>query len=67
MVEASFAHRRKTLVNSLSSANDTRLDKEKIVCALNELKEKYPDIDENIRAEKLSIFEFCDLSDILNR
>ncbi len=67
VVEASFAHRRKTLVNSLSSAADIRLEKERIVSALNELKEKYPDINENIRAEKLSIFEFCDLSDILNR
>ena len=57
VVRGAFALRRKTLVNSLASAG---FAKEKTLAALNEL-----GIDANIRGEKLSLSEFCELSDLL--
>ena len=57
VVRGAFALRRKTLVNSLASAG---FAKEKTLAALSEL-----GIDANIRGEKLSLSEFCLLSDLL--
>ena len=65
LVSASFAHRRKTLVNSASASGQPRLDKKKLQHALNVLHETYPHIDENIRAERLTLQEFAALSDLL--
>lgn len=57
VVRGAFALRRKTLVNSLASAG---FAKEKTLAALSEL-----GINANIRGEKLSLSEFCLLSDLL--
>ncbi len=57
VVRGAFALRRKTLVNSLASAG---FAKEKTLAALNEL-----GIDANIRGEKLSLEQFCQLADLL--
>ena len=65
LVTAAFAHRRKTLVNSASASGHPRMDKEKVQCALNVLHKTYPQIDETVRAEKLSLEEFAALSDLL--
>ena len=65
LVSASFAHRRKTLVNSVSASGHPRMDKEKVQRALNVLHGTYPHIDENIRAERLTLQEFAALSDLL--
>ncbi len=59
VVRGAFALRRKTLVNSLASAG---FAKEKTMSALSEM-----GLDANIRGEKLSLTQFCYLSDILNR
>lgn len=60
VVKESFAHRRKTLVNSLSACGDPRLTRERISRAMRK-REIPPDI----RAERLSITQFADLSDDL--
>ena len=59
VIKAAFAQRRKTLVNSLANAGKFG-SKEKITQAVTALGK-----DANIRGEKLSIEEFCALSDIL--
>ncbi len=59
VVKAAFAQRRKTLVNSLANAGCFG-SKESISSAIESLGK-----DVNIRGEKLSIEEFCALSDIL--
>ncbi|MFR5875584.1 MAG: 16S rRNA (adenine(1518)-N(6)/adenine(1519)-N(6))-dimethyltransferase RsmA [Eubacterium sp.] len=58
VVKAAFAQRRKTLVNSLS--NSLGLSKNKITYALESL-----GLDSNIRAEKLEMEDFVNLSDLL--
>lgn len=60
VVKEAFAHRRKTLVNSLSSCGDTRLTKDRIVDALQK-----KDIPPDVRAERLSIEQFAILADLL--
>ncbi len=57
-VKAAFSQRRKTVVNSISSGMG--IPKEKVIEALNEL-----GISETIRAEKLSMEDFSNLSDML--
>lgn len=59
VIKAAFAQRRKTLVNSLANAGCFG-SKESISNAIESLGK-----DVNIRGEKLSIEEFCRLSDIL--
>lgn len=59
IVRASFANRRKTLVNSLSGAN-IGFGKEQIAAALESL-----DLRADIRAEKLSLENFAQLTDFL--
>lgn len=61
VVRASFANRRKTLVNSLSGAN-IGFGKEQIAKALDFLGLKA-----DIRAEKLSLSDFAKLTDYLNK
>lgn len=58
LVKAAFAQRRKTLTNSLS--NTLGKSKDEIVSALNEL-----NLDANIRAEKLTMEDFVNLSNLL--
>ena len=60
VVKESFAHRRKTLVNSLSACGDPRLTRGHISRVMRK-REIPPDI----RAERLSITQFADLSDDL--
>jgi len=59
VVKSGFSNKRKTLVNNLS--NSLHLDKDKIVSSLNNLK-----LDQNIRAQELSVKEWIDLSKLLN-
>lgn len=71
VVKEAFAHRRKTLINSLSACGDPRLTKERIAGALYRLpvtESASPDsgrIGENIRAERLTMEQFAALSDLL--
>lgn len=58
LVKAAFAQRRKTLVNSLS--NSLGISKNEITKALTEL-----GLDQNIRAEKLTMEDFVNLCDLL--
>ena len=60
VVKESFAHRRKTLVNSLSACGDPRLTRERILRAMSK-----NGIPPDTRAERLSIAQFADLSDDL--
>ena len=57
VVRAAFAQRRKTLVNSLSSALGMPLSKEALTCAVTAC-----GLPENIRGERLSITDFAALS-----
>lgn len=61
VIKASFAQRRKTLLNGLSNAPYIGKSKEQIRSALVEC-----ELDEGIRGEKLSLQQFADLSDALN-
>lgn len=60
VIKASFAQRRKTLLNGLSNAPYIGKSKEAIRSALSEC-----GLDESIRGEKLSLQQFADLSDCL--
>ena len=60
LIKKAFANRRKTLVNNLNQGYN--LSKEEIINVLNEL-----NIDQNIRSEALSIEQFIELSDILDK
>lgn len=58
IVKSSFAQRRKTVLNSLS--NTMGISKDKVLQALESL-----GLDKNIRAEKLTMQNFADLSELL--
>ena len=60
LIKKAFANRRKTLVNNLNQGYN--ISKEEIVTILNEL-----NIDMNIRSEALSIEQFIELSDVLEK
>ena len=60
IIKASFAQRRKTLVNGLCNSNEISVDKEAVLDALSKMGLK-PDV----RGEKLSLADFAKLSDIL--
>ena len=60
LVKASFAQRRKTLVNGLVNSGELSLSKNRVLDALSEMGLK-----EDVRGEKLSLAEFARLSDIL--
>lgn len=60
LIRAAFGQRRKTLVNSLSSAPDLGLTKASVAAALTQMKKS-----ESIRGEALTLSEFAQLSDIL--
>ena len=62
IIKASFAQRRKTLLNGLNNAPNLKFTKEDVVSALNEM-----GIDERIRGEALSVEDFANLSNILNK
>lgn len=57
LIHHAFAQRRKKMINSLESSKFLNLDKEKIKDAFNKAK-----LNENVRAEELSIEEFILLS-----
>jgi 16S rRNA (adenine1518-N6/adenine1519-N6)-dimethyltransferase len=58
LIKGAFIHRRKTLVNSVSS--ETGIGKDKIVAALSSL-----NLSPTVRAEALSLEDFANLSNIL--
>lgn len=60
LVHASFAKRRKKLINSLTSTNFNNLDKESLTNILTSL-----GIDQNIRAEQLDIEDFIKIADYI--
>lgn len=60
VVRAAFAQRRKTLLNSLSSALGGIYNKEAIACAISQC-----GLPDNIRGERLSISDFATLSKAL--
>lgn len=60
VVKSAFGQRRKTLVNALTNSPYLSLSKE---CILQSIRDT--GFDENIRGEKLSIYDFAELSDIL--
>ena len=62
VVKASFAQRRKTLVNGLSSAFGDRLSKEAISQAVTSC-----GFDERVRGETLDLEGFAKLTDALGR
>lgn len=62
IIKASFAQRRKTLLNGLNNAPNLKFTKEDVISALNEM-----GIDERIRGEALSVEDFANLSNILNK
>lgn len=61
LIKAAFAQRRKTLVNSLANAGKFG-SKEAITLAVEKIGK-----DANIRGEKLSIEDFCALSDVFSQ
>ena len=73
VVREAFAHRRKTLVNSLSACGDPRLSREQVTRALQTLPQgegtlrlsEARGVDPAIRAERLNIAQFAALSDLL--
>ena len=66
VVKEAFAHRRKTLINSLSACGDTRFSKERVAQALRCLPSgEGTGVEENIRAERLTMEQFAMLSDAL--
>lgn len=60
VIRASFAQRRKTLVNGLCNSSEISVDKEAVLKALEEMGLKA-----DVRGEKLSLVEFAKLSDLL--
>lgn len=60
VIRASFAQRRKTLVNGLCNSSEISVDKEAVLKALEEIGLKA-----DVRGEKLSLAEFAKLSDLL--
>lgn len=62
LIRASFAQRRKTLVNGITNSAELSFTKEQVTDALSELSWK-PDI----RGETLGLEEFAELSDVLGR
>ena len=66
VIKEAFAHRRKTLINSLSACGDPRLTKAKIADMLNHLPVAGEGtVNENVRAEQLTMAQFAALSDLL--
>ena len=60
VIRAAFAQRRKTLVNALSNAPTLGITKEAAASAIESL-----GLDARIRGERLSLFQFSELSDRL--
>lgn len=60
-VRAAFSQRRKTLINSMSSAPNWRLDKEIIKRLINDMNLK-----ETVRGEELSVEQFIIMSNIIS-
>lgn len=62
LIHSSFAQRRKTMINSLTSTKYNNFDKQ----SLNDIFEKL-NIDKNTRAEQLEIEDFIKISDFINK
>ena len=60
IIRASFNQRRKTLVNGLGNAAGLHVEKEKILCALEQM-----NLSPTIRGEALTLEQFAILSDLL--
>lgn len=62
LIRASFNQRRKTLVNGIKNSGELNYTKEQVVEALAKM-----GLNENIRGEALTLEQFGELSDILNK
>lgn len=62
LIRASFNQRRKTLVNGIKNSGELNYTKEQVVEALAKM-----ELNENIRGEALTLEQFGELSDILNK
>jgi 16S rRNA (adenine1518-N6/adenine1519-N6)-dimethyltransferase len=62
LIRASFAQRRKTLVNGVANSAELSFTKEQVTQALRELS-----IKEDVRGETLNLTDFARLSDVLGR
>ena len=62
LIRASFNKRRKTLVNGIKNSGELNYTKEQVVEALAKM-----GLNENIRGEALTLEQFGELSDILNK
>jgi 16S rRNA (adenine1518-N6/adenine1519-N6)-dimethyltransferase len=62
LIRASFAQRRKTLVNGVANSAELSFTKEQVVQALRELSMK-----EDVRGETLNLADFARLSDVLGK
>lgn len=60
IIRASFAQRRKTLMNSINNSGELNFTKEQVASALNQM-----GLPETIRGEALTLEQFAKLSDIL--
>lgn len=60
IIRASFAQRRKTLLNSINNSGELNFTKEQVASALNQM-----GLPETIRGEALTLEQFAKLSDIL--
>lgn len=60
IIRASFAQRRKTLLNSINNSGELNFTKEQTASALNQM-----GLPETIRGEALTLEQFAELSDIL--
>ena len=60
IIKAAFSQRRKTLINCLFNQNTVSISKEEMAVLLKEI-----GLEENIRGEMLSIYDFAKLTDAL--
>lgn len=61
LIHSSFAQRRKTMINSLTSTKFKNFDKSRLYELFDKLK-----IDKNVRAEQLEMEEFMKIADFIN-
>ena len=62
LIKASFAQRRKTLVNGLTNSPELELEKETVVAALEQM-----GLSPSVRGETLTLEQFAELADILQK
>ena len=62
LIRASFAQRRKTLVNGLTNSQELELQKENVVAALEQM-----GLSPSVRGEMLSLEQFAELAEKLKK